>query len=367
MDFSHHYIVIMAGGSGTRLWPLSRKSRPKQFQSFVSEKTMIQETFDRVKSLVPRENIFVSTTFAYRSLVLEQLPDLERANILVEPETRNTAPAIALVATLIATRDPKAIVATVASDHAIENPDEFEKTIRAALATVVDHSDKLIIIGINPTKPDTGLGYIKLGKEVSTIEGKRVFQVDAFKEKPDQATAELYLRSFDYLWNAGYFIFAVESLAEWSAQLTPQLAEIMQTIGEAKKTDQLTDERLTTLYQATLSEPFDIAIVEKLPVEQRLVIPSALQWSDVGNWDALHTFIAEKSGHHLVVHGDHIDLGSRNILVQSGKRLVATIGVENLVIVDTDDALLVARRDQVAGDIKKIIEQLKEEKKDHLL
>lgn len=364
---SHHYIVIMAGGSGTRLWPLSRKSKPKQFQSFISEKTMIEETLDRIRPIVPIENIFVSTTTAYQPLVTEKLPELLPENIIVEPETRNTAPAIALVATLIEARDSEAVIATIASDHAIQNTDEFERTIRATLQAADNHPDKLVIIGINPTKPDTGLGYIKLGQEVTETLGKRVFEVDAFKEKPDRATAEEYLRSFDYLWNAGYFIFTVKHFTAWTKELAPTLAECMTEIASHQKSGTLDEKTLQELYAKAPSEPFDIAIVEKLPTSQRLVIPSALEWSDVGNWGALHEFLAERSGSHSVIHGHHIDLGSKNILVQSEKKLVATIGLEDVVIVDTPDALLVARRDQVSSDIKKIIEKLKEENQDELL
>lgn len=363
----HHYIVIMAGGSGTRLWPLSRKSKPKQFQSFVSEKTMIEETYDRVKNLVPDSHIFVSTTAAYRSLVLEKIPQISQGNIIVEPEARNTAPAIALVSTIISTIDPEAIVATIASDHAIENPDEFQATIRAAFAAVDTHPDKLVTIGINPTKADTGLGYIRMGQEFETILEKRIFTVDAFKEKPDQETAEEYLRSFEYLWNAGYFIFSVRTFSEWTKELAPTLHTVMNEIADAKNKGLLDNETLATLYAKTESEPIEPLIVEKLSPDKRLVIPSPLKWSDVGSWGTLYEFLSEKSGNHSVIHGQHVDLDSKNIFVQSKNRLVATIGVEDLVIIDTPDALLVARRDQVSTEMKKLIEKLKEEKLQDLL
>ena len=364
---NHHYIVIMAGGSGTRLWPLSRKSRPKQFQSFVSEKTMIEETYDRVKSLVPEGHIFVSTTEQYRTLVLEKIPELKEECIIVEPEARNTAPAIALVATTLRILDPEAIIATIASDHAIDNPDEFRATISAALSTIDLHPDKLVTIGINPTKPDTGLGYIQMGQEFGNVAGKRIFEVDAFKEKPDLATAEQYLASWDYLWNAGYFIFSATTFATWTEVYAPALHAVMAEITEAIAEGNLDESTLAEIYGKAERQPIEPLIVEKLDPEHRLVIPSPLKWSDVGSWGTLYEFLAEKSGTHSVIHGKHIDLGSKNLLIQSEHRLVATIGVEDLVIIDTDDALLVARRDQVSGDIKKLIEQLKENKEDSYL
>lgn len=363
----HQYIVIMAGGSGTRLWPLSRKSKPKQFQSFVSEKTMIEETYDRVKNLVPERHIFVSTTTKYRPLVLEKIPEISQENIIVEPESRNTAPAIALVSTMIQTLDREAVIATIASDHAIENPDEFRATITAALATVTAHPDKLVTIGINPTKPDTGLGYIKMGQEFGNAGGKRIFNVDAFKEKPDQETAEIYLRSFDYLWNAGYFIFSVKTFSDWTDEFAPRLAEVMRAIATAQATGTLDADTLARLYATADSEPIEPLIVEKLSPEKRLVIPSPLKWSDVGSWGTLYEFLTEKSGDHSVIHGKHVDLNSKNIFIQGNDRLIATIGIEDLVIVDTADALLIARRDQVSGDIKKLIEKLKEQDRSDLL
>ena len=364
---SHHYIVIMAGGSGTRLWPLSRKSKPKQFQAFVSEKTMIEETFDRVKNLVPSDHIFVSTTAAYAPLVLEKIPEISQNNIIVEPEARNTAPAMALVATMISTLDSEAIIATIASDHAIENPDEFCATIEAALSTVSTHPDRLVTVGINPTKADTGLGYIRMGQEFETVGGKRIFTVAAFKEKPDRETAETYLRSFDYLWNAGYFIFSTKTFSTWTKVFAPALHDIMNEIAEAKKSEILTDTLLMKLYSKTASEPIEPLIVEKLSPETRLVIPSALQWSDVGNWQTLYEFLTHKSGNDSIIHADHLDIGSKNLLVHGDKRLIATIGIKNLVIIDTPDALLIARRDQVSGDMKKLIEKLKSENRSDLL
>jgi mannose-1-phosphate guanylyltransferase len=360
---THAYAVIMAGGSGTRLWPLSRKAKPKQFQPFISSATMIQETFARVATIVPAANIFVSTTKEYQELVLAQLPEITKERLILEPQARNTAPAIALVAATIAAYDPEAVIATIASDHAIENPEEFRATIAAAFATVTMHRDKLVTIGINPTHPDTGLGYIKMGKEFATLAEKRVFVVDTFKEKPDRKTAEEYLSSWEYFWNAGYFIFSAESFAQWTEEHAPALHQAITQIIEHQTAGTLDEQTLATLYATTPSEPIDTAIVEKLSPEQRLVIPSPLRWSDVGNWETLYEFLREKSATDSVVSGQHLDIGSQHLLVHGGKRLIATIGVEDLIIVDTDDSLLIARRDRVSSDIKKLIEKLKSEDK----
>lgn len=364
---NHHYIVIMAGGSGTRLWPLSRQSTPKQFQAFTSDQTMIQETFARVTKVVPVENIFVSTTKNAAALVLAQLPEMSEKRLILEPESRNTAPAIALVAATIASLDPGAIVATIASDHAIENSEEFVSTLRSALETATLHPDKLVTVGINPTRPDTGFGYIKMGQEFAMITDKRVFEINAFKEKPDQKTAEEYITNWQYLWNAGYFIFSAQTFSEWTQAFAPTLHDVMQDIITRKNSGTLDEAALATLYAQTESEPIEPLIVEKLPIEKRLVIPSALKWSDVGNWQTLYEFLHERSGASSVVHGHHVDVGSKNLLVHGEKRLIATIGVEDLVIIDTDDALLVARRDQVSGDMKKLIEKLKSEGHQNLL
>lgn len=362
-DAEHRYTVIMAGGTGTRLWPLSRVDKPKQFQAFTSEKTLIQETFDRASTTVPPEHILVSTGQKYTSLTQEQLPLITQEQLIIEPLARNTAPAIIYIAAVMAHRDPEAIVATIASDHAIENPEEFTRAIDLAFRTAETHPDALVTIGINPTRPDTNYGYIRMGEELTLSSKERVFRIENFKEKPDQATAEEYLASWEYLWNAGYFIFHAASFLSWIDTYAPELSDFTHSITAALRDGSLSDERLAEIFSSVDSLPIDIVLAERLPREQRFVIPSALKWSDVGGWHTLYEFLSERRLSSEVVSGQHIDIESKNCFIHGDKRLIVTAGLKNIVIIDTDDALLVADRETLSRDMKKLLSELPPEQR----
>jgi mannose-1-phosphate guanylyltransferase/mannose-6-phosphate isomerase len=353
----------MAGGTGSRLWPLSRKSSPKQFHKLTSPvKTLLEETYDRVKSIVPEEQIYISTTVAYQSRVLEIFPDMDKDRIIIEPCARNTAPAIALATAYIYAKDPSARIATIASDHAIQNPAEFTEVVQAAFALSIGSPESFVTVGINPTFPSTEFGYIKMGKEVEGKTQKRTFFVDSFKEKPDKKTAEEYLRGWEYLWNASYFIFSASFFLEKVREFTPHITEALEKIDTFWSTGVTHNKDIEEIYCKLPEEPIDTAIVEKLSSTQRLVIPSELQWNDVGNWSALFEFFQNDSDTDMVVKGNHIDVESTDCLIHANERLVATLGLKHVVIVDTQDALLVADKKRV-HEVKKLIDKLKNEGK----
>lgn len=357
------YVVIMAGGSGTRLWPLSRKENPKQFHKLTSQsRTMLQETCQRVARVVPHEHIYVSTTIHYVDLVLEQLPHITKDQIIVEPCARNTAPAIALAAQYVKMRDPHAIVATVASDHAIKNNDEFIDVMQTGFSAVMDHPTKFATIGINPTFPSTELGYIKMGPEIKSSYDKRVFSVESFKEKPDEKTARKYLSGWEYLWNASYFIFDTHEFLKHVSTLTPHIAKAIAKIEKEWSKSSGSMKEIEKIYKKLPDEPIDTVIVEQLTQQQRIVVPSELEWSDVGNWGSLYDFFKNQHEAHFVSKGNHVDADSRDCLVYSSDKMIATLGLKDIVIVENHDTILVADRKKVK-EVKKLVTKLKSEGK----
>ena len=356
----HHYAVIMAGGSGTRLWPLSRYDMPKQFHKLISShKTLLQETYERIGKVVSRENIFISTTENYHNLVLRQLPHCSKKNLLIEPCARNTAPAMAFVAPKIFHKDSHALIATTPSDGVVKNPMEFVMALKTAFAACENENKRFGMIGINPTFPSTELGYIKMGTELQRYGDKRVFTVEAFKEKPDYKTAVKYLASWQYLWNAAYFVFSAKLFHALVKKHTPAITKTLSKMDIAR-----TNRDRKNLYAALTDAPVDTAITEKLSADERFVVPSDLQWSDVGNWQTLHEFFKETSSSALVVKGNHVDVGSKNCLVYGSDKLIATIGLKDIVIVENNDVIFVAHKSE-AKNIKKLLTKLKEQGMHH--
>lgn len=352
-------VVIMAGGSGTRLWPLSRKGTPKQFRSFVSDRTLLEETYDRALKIAPAERIFVSSTEKYRDAILSLIPGFTEDRLLLEPSPRGTGPAIGLIASMLDERFPGITIATIASDHAIGNDDDFATALRTSLEIVSGHPDKLGLIGINPTKADTGLGYIRTGEEFGKSGLEKAFFADAFKEKPDRKTAEAYLADWRYLWNAGYFVFSAETMLEWLREYAPPLSDILGRIRSGAP--------IGETYEQAENEPIDTMLAEKLPAASRIVVPASIQWSDIGTWSSLFEFLSHRNGSESYRFGKSVELeGSGNLIYGSDGRVVTAFGVDDLVIVDTDDAVLVTSRER-AGDIKKLIEKLKTEGREEIL
>lgn len=359
------YAVIMAGGSGTRLWPMSRKSKPKQLHNLVSEKTLIQETFDRISRALPEENIFISTTPKYVEEIKKQLPNLGEDNFIIEPAARNTAPALGFIAEYLTKRDPEAIIGTLASDHIVNNVDVFVKTLRTAYKAVEQFPEKLVVVGINPTKPDTGLGYIKMGSPKIKIDDEQIFEVDKFAEKPDLKTAEKYLQSWDYLWNGAYYFFKGSELSNWLNQYRPEMAGSLKEISKlmAEGGNGATQSKIKEVYEAIAEEQFENAVIEQEDfISKVLVIPADLGWSDIGNWGTLFEVLSESYDSSMISRGYHIDVESDGCLVYGGEKMIATLGLQDVIVIDTPDVMLIANKHK-AQDVKKLLEKLKEEGK----
>ncbi|GHO86017.1 mannose-1-phosphate guanylyltransferase [Dictyobacter formicarum] len=347
----HLNAVILAGGSGTRLWPLSTPSFPKQFLPLPSGQSMIQETLDRVAPLVTPEQSWVVTGQNMADLVQEHLPTVPASHILREPMGRNSAPAIAWAAASIARQDPDAIMAIFSADAVITQVESLRQTL--GLAYELAEQGKLVTIGIQPTSPETGYGYIRFADEMAQGNGYRAFQVERFVEKPNLETAQNYLDDGHYVWNAGIFIWSVKAiLAEFEAHL-PQVAKQIQTIVDAVPTEHA-QATLASLWPEIQSISIDYGILEK--TQNLAVIPAHLGWNDVGNWQQYGAlFPCDDQGIHAV--GSHIGLGSQNVIVYNNtRRRVYTIGLEDMIVVEMDDVTVICHKTHVHR-VKELAEQ----------
>ncbi|MGP4309265.1 mannose-1-phosphate guanylyltransferase/mannose-6-phosphate isomerase [Escherichia coli] len=346
--------IIMAGGSGTRLWPLSRSLYPKQFLSLINDNSLLQETLKRLDGLNCLPPVIVSNN-EHRFIVAEQLRQfgVDDFQIILEPVGRNTAPAVALAALKSLELHGDHHMLVLAADHAIQDIEAFHAAVLAAEQESVDN--KLVTFGIVPTKPETGYGYIKKGEQVKNS----VFKVNSFVEKPDLETAKNYLEQKCYLWNSGMFMFKASVYLDELKKFRPDILAACKESLSSASTD-LDFIRLNSdVFAECPDESIDYAVMEK--TQDCVVIPLDADWSDIGSWTSLWE-ISEKDEHENVSHGDVINYNSRNNYIYSEGSLISTVGVNNLIIVQTKDALLVAQQDNVQ-DIKKIVEILKKQKR----
>jgi mannose-1-phosphate guanylyltransferase len=338
----HLNAVILAGGSGTRLWPLSTPSFPKQFLPLPSGLSMIQETLARVTPIVEPQQSWVVTGKSMADLVQEHLPTIPTGHILREPMGRNSAPAIAWAAATIAQENPDAIMAIFSADAVITEVESLRQTLK--LAYQLAEQGKLVTIGIQPTAPETGYGYIRFAHEICDDFGYQAFQVDRFVEKPDLTTAQSYLDDGHYVWNAGIFIWSVKAiLAEFSKHL-PEMVEQIQSIISTAPTDS-SNTTLDALWPSLQSISIDYGILER--TQNLVVIPAHLGWNDVGNWEQYGAlFPADDLGIRSV--GNHSGLDSQNVIVYNNtSRKIFTIGMEDVIIVQMDDMTVICHKTHV--------------------
>jgi mannose-1-phosphate guanylyltransferase len=321
---------------------------------------MLQDTVDRLTPMIPAENILVITGGAHAATVARQLPELPDSNIIVEPGARGTGPAIGLGAALIARKDPDAIMGSFAADHYVTEPRVFQEAV--AVATRVAAEGYLVTLGIKPSYPETGYGYIKSGAKLSDHGDFEVHEVDEFKEKPDLATAEHYVQSGRYLWNASMFIWRASTLLDEMRTLLPDLYEVLIEIAEHWDTPQQAAV-IERLWPGLQDVTIDHGIMEK--AEHVAVVPVEFGWTDLGDWHSLAEVLAANENENVALGATHIAVDTRSTLVFGQGRTIATLGVENLVIVDTDDVVLVCDRAR-AQDVRKIVQRLKEIHRDEL-
>lgn len=358
---SNFYGVIMAGGGGSRLWPKSRSRRPKQFLKLTSHKTMLQETLQRVTPLIPINNIYIVTTNQYVEEVRFELPNLPEENVLIEPVSRNTAIAIGLSAVHIQKLNPQALITTLASDHLINNPKEFRATLVRALMAA-QKGDYLMTIGIHPTEPHIGFGYIHSNGLKFKVNGYPVFKVESFTEKPNLATAQAYIATGEYFWNANINAYQVKNILDSFKKHMPKLYRGLVKLEESLNTAHY-KEVLSSLYENTESVAIDTGILEK--AKNVLMVPGDFGWSDIGSWRELHELSPLSIDGNVMLgdeSGEHLFLDTQNCLIHSSGRLVATIGLKNMIIVDTVDALLVCPKER-AQEVKDLVERIKKQKR----
>lgn len=347
------HAVIMAGGSGTRFWPRSRSSKPKQFLNLFGNKTMLRATVDRLSGFISPENVMVVTNESYVDLVQEQLPQSNRDDIIGEPVAKNTAPCVAAAAARLYRKDPESVMVLLPADHLIENPEAFKKVLNSAVETARTENS-LVTIGIKPTHPETGYGYIRFDKEGAFKKGEnRVYSVKNFTEKPDEKTARNFLEAGDYLWNSGMFVWKTSVIIDAFKSYLPEIYQNIEHLLKSKGSKKDID----TFYHACPSVSIDYGIMEK--AETVHVVPGEFGWNDVGSWKAVYD-LSEKDSDGNVIDDTPVSIqkSKSNLVHSESGKLISLIGMENVAVVETDNAILVLNLDE-SQRVKDVVEELK--------
>lgn len=338
---NHSHLVIMAGGIGSRFWPMSTPERPKQFVDVLGTgRTFIQMTVDRFKGILPAENVWVVTSQAYEDIVAEQLPEVPRGNILLEPCRRNTAPCIAYAAWRIKSIDPKATIVVSPSDHLVLDVPEFQRVITSAM-DFASTSDAIVTLGMKPTRPETGYGYIQTDMSCPSARNKEIYRVDAFREKPDLATAEKYIRKPNMLWNAGIFIWNVSTVVNALRVYAPEINKVFENLLPLYGTDK-EQEAINENFPKCESISVDYAILEKS--EEIYCFPASFGWSDLGTWGSLRENVSRDNNGNAVIGNNVQTFETRDCVIHcSEERRVVVQGLEGYIVAEKDNTLLICK------------------------
>jgi mannose-1-phosphate guanylyltransferase len=349
----NNYVAIMAGGIGSRFWPMSRTGMPKQFLDILNTgRTLIQSTYDRFAQLIPKENIYVVTSHQYEEIVVRQLPEMQRENILSEPSRKNTAACVAYIAYKLNKLNPKSNLICAPADHIVKDTTAFIKVGMEALDFTEKHS-AIVTMGIQPTSPNTGYGYIQFEQPSVT---DNVYKVKTFTEKPDLELAKTFLTSGDFLWNSGIFIWQTKNIIAAFEKYLPEMHEVFDGVKDKFNTDEEVA-AIDSIYPQCVNISIDYGIIEK--ADNVYVIPSSFGWSDLGTWGSAYEHL-EKDHLDNAVAGDNVILfdSARNIIHAGNKKLVMVQGLDDYIIVDTPDALLICKKEK-EQDIKNYLSEVK--------
>lgn len=357
----HHYVAIMAGGIGSRFWPKSRTSYPKQFLDILNTgKSLIQWTYERYASFIPKENIYVVTSEDYADIVVEQLPEMAVENILSEPSRKNTAPCIAYISFKLLQKDPEAALIVAPSDHIILDTETF-KNISLKALDFVSHVKAFVTLGITPTYPNTGYGYIQ---HDSLSVAENIYKVKTFTEKPELELAKTFLASGDFLWNAGIFIWQVKNILKAFEQLQPEIYELFDTEKDTFNTP-TEQEAINRIYPLCTNVSIDNAIMEK--ADNVYVIPSSFGWSDLGTWNSAYENLDKDYLGNAVASDNVVIIDATKCMVSApADKLLLLQGLDDMIVVDTPDVLLVCQKDK-EQEIKEYVAEVKRNKGDRYL